>query len=205
MGKEQRPKPSNKDADTSAEITVTPPGLSRLISERKILPGEQQAVYDELLSQITSALQPRDIIESMYVSDIVDATFEAHRLKNMKVRIVKLEQKEAARQLLRESRPPGPDGTAEISEEWQLVEGWWSGDFNSWKVINEIAGREGENLDPFLTRAFSNKLDEVERIDRMIAAQNDKRDRGLRELERRREARVSHQRARTRDVEDVEL
>jgi hypothetical protein len=137
------------------DITTTPPGLGRLLSERELLLGDKPIIYHELVTAVTRDLQPKDVIDSMYVSDIVEAIYESWRLRNMKVGIVEHGRKEAARQLLREARDPTPSAQFECSRrEFALVENWWRGDLDSKIEIDRIAGgKEGQD-NPLMVAPF---------------------------------------------------
>src|SRR5215469_17968481 len=50
----------------------------------RVFRGEDAAAHHELLGQICAALQPRDVLEQIWVRDIVDLVWEIFRLRRMK-------------------------------------------------------------------------------------------------------------------------
>ena len=52
-----------------------------------ILEGEDLSAYETLLAQISSGVCPRDVIEQLWVRDIVDHTWELFRWRTLKVRL----------------------------------------------------------------------------------------------------------------------
>jgi len=45
-----------------------------------LLEGEFEAEYGRLLAQVAAAVRPSDVIEVLWVGDVVDLTWEALRL-----------------------------------------------------------------------------------------------------------------------------
>jgi hypothetical protein len=53
-----------------------------------LLDGESQEVYDTLLARVTGTVNPKDIIEEIWVHDIVDLVWEILRLRRLKVALL---------------------------------------------------------------------------------------------------------------------
>src|SRR6478609_1503816 len=53
-----------------------------------LLDGESQDVYDALLARVTGTVNPKDIIEEIWVHDIVDLVWEILRLRRLKVALL---------------------------------------------------------------------------------------------------------------------
>src|SRR5262245_29334768 len=56
----------------------------RILGEVPAIPGESAASYDELLTRMTETLKPGDLIEEVWVRDIVDMTWDILRLRRLK-------------------------------------------------------------------------------------------------------------------------
>jgi hypothetical protein len=96
------PQPVPDDRDHApASVTEAPPKDARLgrhpprevlvtdevramLGEPHLLPGECRGAYDRLLEEIAHARKPKDAVEWLLIKDIVDAQFEAERLKGLK-------------------------------------------------------------------------------------------------------------------------
>src|SRR5262245_29067373 len=50
--------------------------------------GENTESYDELLARISAAVKPADILEEIWVRDIVDLAWEALRLRKLKANLM---------------------------------------------------------------------------------------------------------------------
>ena len=53
-----------------------------------LLAGEDPAKYDELLAQVCAAVKPVDVIEQMFVLDVVSATWELLRWRRLKAALL---------------------------------------------------------------------------------------------------------------------
>jgi hypothetical protein len=53
-----------------------------------LLDGEDPAAYDDLLSRVSGAVKPADIIEEMWVGDVVNLTWEVQRLRQLKAKLL---------------------------------------------------------------------------------------------------------------------
>ena len=79
-----------EQADAKSHI-ATPGAASEIVDRLEIfgppplLEGESQEVYDTLLARVTGTVSPKDIIEEMWVYDIVYLVWEILRLRRLKV------------------------------------------------------------------------------------------------------------------------
>ena len=53
-----------------------------------ILAGEDPAAYDELLARIRAAVKPLDIIEEMFIADVVSLEWEVLRWRRLKLSLI---------------------------------------------------------------------------------------------------------------------
>src|SRR5262245_23401657 len=53
-----------------------------------LIEGEDPAAYDDLLVQISAAVKPADILEDIWVRDIVDFTWEIFSLRRLKANLM---------------------------------------------------------------------------------------------------------------------
>jgi hypothetical protein len=53
-----------------------------------LIAGEDHAAYDDLLARISAALQPSDILEDIWVRDVVDMVWDALRLRRLKTQLL---------------------------------------------------------------------------------------------------------------------
>ena len=77
------------------------PGTSQLFSTPCLLRSESLYEFETLYDELKKSLQPRDIIEEIYVGDILRSTWEIMRLGRAKTEKIKLTYPEAIQSLLR--------------------------------------------------------------------------------------------------------
>src|SRR5215469_18577645 len=89
---------SKTRAKTSAVARVQP---VTLLSSPVLLAGEDDAAYHELLSRVRSAISPVDIIDEMFIADVVSLEWEVLRWRRLKSSLMRTRGLEALEQFLR--------------------------------------------------------------------------------------------------------
>jgi hypothetical protein len=75
---------SRTDAKFPAETTTRRPMAWRLFGPTPIMEGEDITLYDDLLTRISTAVKPKDILEDIWVREVVDLVWEIFRLRRLK-------------------------------------------------------------------------------------------------------------------------
>jgi hypothetical protein len=92
------PKANSKTrAKTSAVAMVQP---VTLFSSPVLLAGEDDAAYHELLSRVRTAINPVDVIDEMFVVDVVSLEWEVLRWRRLKSSLMRTRGLEALKQFL---------------------------------------------------------------------------------------------------------
>lgn len=170
--------------------------LQSLFGPPPLIEGEDPAVYEALAGRISAAVEPRDVIEEIWVRDISDNLWEILRLRRLKAKLMhsasRLELAEALRRLT---------GKPSVSD---LIDGWARRDAAMVEKVNAVLKRAGLDQEAILAQALEVKLDTFERIDRMIMQSEARRNLILREIDRHRD--VLAQRLRdAAAIEDAEF
>ena len=142
-----------------------------------LLENESQETYDTLLSRVTGAVNPKDIIEEIWVHDIVNLVWEILRLRRLKVA------------LLSSSVGRGLDKLYENRKEYymsSLIVRWSAGEPAAVKEVEQFLKDYGLTMDAVMAHSFVACLDEIERIDIAISRAEARRNAAQREIERRR-------------------
>src|SRR5207302_9865874 len=69
--------------------------------EPGLLLGEDAHGYEELLAQVRRALAPRDVMEEMWIRDLVDLAWDVFRLRRMKANLLRVRSHTALREAIR--------------------------------------------------------------------------------------------------------
>src|SRR5215217_2437421 len=154
-----------------------------------LLEGEDIDEYERLLARVTAAVVPADIIEEFWVRDVIDLVCKASLLLSS-----------TAAGLQKVLAP-----ILEYSELEPLVEAWYGRDESALKKVATSLEQAGLTMDHVMAETLSAKLDDVERIDRMIANAEARRHVVLREIDRHRAAVAARLRAAAEEMEEGEF
>src|SRR4051812_8149885 len=146
-----------------------------------LIQGEDQSAYDCLLAQVTSAVQPTDVIEEFWVRDVVDLVGETLRYRRLKTRLIEACMASGLEELLEPL-------VGFLESPRDLAAAWFRREPEAMARVKDLLSKAGLTNDHVLARTVAAKLDEIERIDRMLAGLESRRHRVLRELNVHRES-----------------
>jgi hypothetical protein len=185
------------------DLQVHPTDLGSLFAKRPLLLWEDEADYDELLSKVTAAVAPGDIIEAMWVKDITDFTWEVQRLRRLKAELLIQASQGVLEDLLRSIPGAGLIKGVQYTIP-SLLASYRAGLKEAAVEVERILTNNGIDADNLAAQALSIKLSEVERIERLLAGIEARRNRILGEIYRRREMLVRQLRREDANVEDID-
>jgi len=257
----------SRKSESKTEIAAVPGQVQRLavFGPPLLLEGEDAAAYDELLARVCAAVKPADIIDEMFIADIVALEWEVLRWRRLKWTLMQetglkalelflVEQLESNYDALHEehfksylttilqnnlpTEQAGSAGTlaaecapnnAEANEKLdevlgsmglemntvlddaradkakELAQGYVRGERDAVTLVNELLTDAGTSMDSFMTKALGDRIDKIERIDRLTAIAETRRNAALREIERRRAVLGETLRRSVREIEDDEF
>lgn len=149
-----------------------------LLGPPPLLEGEDLAAYDELLLRVSGTVKPGDILEEVWVRDVVDLVWEALRLRRLKASLFVANAFRGLQEILE----PFAEGEAAY-----LAERWAAKERAAIKKVDKILTQVGLTMDAIMAQTLSLNIDSIERIDRMIMGLEARRNIALRELDRHRE------------------
>lgn len=184
-------------------IRRSPPGhdilavlnsLGMLVAKRPLALGESEQAYNNLLTNVSAAVEPGDAIEALSVKDIVDRRWETMRLRRLQASVLMGATRSILANLLHTlvSRLPDSERVFTVSE---LLTGCDDRGDKMLSEIERVLAHCGKNLDGVMAEAFLNKLDAIGAIDQMITGADVRQSNLLRDIDRRRDAFVRRLRA----------
>jgi hypothetical protein len=179
------------------EPTVLNQDLREILGPPPIINGEDPDSYNKLHDQVRSAVAPTDVIEEMWVRDVVDAFWESLRLRRLRAKLFVACEHEGLRLIL--------ESMVDADETDKLVYGWLDRNPRNVKQVNKLLAQAGFTHETIVAQTLSARLDEFDRIDRMIAQAETWRNGVLREIDRRREAVSRRLREALDDIQDAEF
>jgi len=162
-----------------------------------LLDGENKEAYEVLHAKITGYVEPKDIIETMFVRDIIDLQWELLRWRRLKVALMNSEQAVIIRDMLIPF-----SGTVDMP---LLIEQWTKQDPETVEALKEVLASKGVGMDAVEGKTLMRRLDHIERIDERAALAEQRRNRALRELAQHREKFAALMSAAIKEVEDAEF
>jgi hypothetical protein len=164
-----------------------------------IIAGEDTEAYDDLFARVSGDVRPADIIEEIWVRDIVDLTWEIFRWRRLKTALLSAATPEALREVL------APLMRAESSAEYKLVKKLATGNPAAITRFNKLMASANLTMDTVMARALVTEFDHIERIDRLMTIAEGRRNIVLREIDRHRSTFGQVMRERVRDVAEAEF
>jgi hypothetical protein len=250
---------SRSKLSRSKSVTLAPARL-RLFGEPLLLEGENATSYDELLARICADVKPVDVIEEIFIADVVALEWEILRWRRLKLGLIRAQVLEALKDFLRgnlddgqyrdefadeltkllqdnlpedrekdfartlayqcaQNEPKAVDEVERIlnSDSWELDQ--YRIDMRAIKLeeliqeyvqrtptaitrINTLLAAAGVSMDSLATDALAERLDYIERIDRLTTIAENRRNTALREIDRRRAVLGESLRRSVQEIED---
>ena len=189
-----------------------------------ILEGEDSAAYVELLARVSGDVKPTDIVEEIWIHDVVNLTWEIFRCRRLRTSLIaaamlnKLEailvplvRRRSARNEETEGFPelnlnftPRPPSPEEMLAS-KLVKKWIARDLAVIERVNKLLASVSITIDTVMARAFVEEFENIERIDRSITIAEGRRNVAFREIDRHRTTFADVLREKIRDVEEAEF
>jgi hypothetical protein len=173
-----------------------------------ILEGEDGHAYYQLLAQFSRAMTEGDIVEKIWARDLTDLTWEIFRLRSLEARIVSDQIPQCLEDILTKclSRHAPEESWREDSPAGKkLARKWALGDPAAIERIHKILRSKKLTMESVRARAFEENLDSIERIERLIAEREERRNSILREIDRRRKPCAERFRSQIHEIEDAEF
>ena len=195
-------------------LSAMPPGqaeIQGLFGPRPLIAGEDAAAYDALLARATREVAPADILEQMWVRDVVDLFWDALRLRRLKAKLIAGATQAALARLLAPHLNPDPDQADDFTimpgrkRAVRLAQKWTARDPGAVHLVEGMLASGELAMDDVMAECLSLRLDDVERVDRMAMSAEIRRNAALRELDRHRAAAAHAVRRALADVEDAEF
>jgi len=179
-----------------------------------VLKGEDAKAYDDLLTQVSSYVKPANIIEEMWVRDVVDLTWEILRCRRCKKQAIEAAIPKALEQAITPLME-GPsrfgyldrytfDGNRVPTPAIELVNEWIKREPKAKEGVEELLASVELTMADVTDRAFVLEIEALQQIDQLMAHAEARRNAVLREFECHRTSVAERLRKATQDVIDAE-
>ena len=239
----KRTRSNRKTNSKSKSAASALPSRWTLFGQPQLLPGEDAVAYDELLARIRAAVNPIDVIEEMFITDLADLEWEVLRWRRLKSSLLQAcglkalqrflaekleyylygehfaddlaqilknnlpeEQAKDAQTLALKCALNEPDADKKVNElldsigqdmddildgararkAKELVQGYVGRKPDAIAQGHEILTEAGVSMEALMVDEFAKKLDDIERIDRLVTIAESRRNAILHEIDRHR-------------------
>jgi hypothetical protein len=162
-----------------------------------VLDNEDPAAYDEIITRISAAVKPADFLEEIWVRDVVALVWEAFRLRRLKTCLLET---------------AAPHGLARVFSSFlphatlnEIAVGWARRDGERVKQVEGLLDQTGLTMEHVIAETLADRIDDIERIDRMIASAEQRRGAMLREVDRHRASLAARLRLASDEVMEAEF
>jgi hypothetical protein len=153
-----------------SDVPIVPPQISAIFGEPPLIRGEDDGLYHTLMEQFIKLVEPKNVIEWVWVKDLTDHTWEIGRLRRYKVHFIELQ-----RDLVVHNR--GMFAALSVKdaedEEGEDEEGEY--------VPQPVPLSEKDSAEMFM-----DKINDYKNVDKLVASAELRLSRTLREIDRRR-------------------
>jgi hypothetical protein len=158
-----------------------------------VLQGEEESTYQELLAQITSALQPSDILERMWIREIADLSWEALRWRRLKGNLFSATLYQGVDRAIRPIMAGQKHQEFDRMDSFMvfqpsLAQRWAAKEEAAITEVGELLETGGLDMEAAHAHTLVYNLESIERIERLAASAEARRNAALRELQRYRRA-----------------
>jgi hypothetical protein len=171
----RRGRPSkNLKGSSKAEESQT---LERFLGPTPLLHGEDAEGYKVFYDNIRQQIGPHDLIDEIYIRDVVDQTWEIHRLRHIRIGLMRKGQIQAVKQYTDYDASPFLNSTQRDVVRDKMK--------SSLESALEGLQKLGVSLSDINARAFKNESEALFLIDQNITRLEVRRNLIFREIERR--------------------
>jgi len=172
------------------------------IAPAPLLPGEKEADYANLVTRIVADAQPKDAIEEFLTRDVIDLTWDIFRLRRLKAGILRGSIDGGIRALMENL---GYDERRGYGAAGKLATSWAAGEKSAQNEVARALEKAQLTTEDVFAETLESKIDTFERVDRMLASAEARRNNALREIDRHRSSLGVAVRRAMDEVEDAEF
>jgi hypothetical protein len=179
-----------------------------------LIEGEDAAAYDRLHARIFAAVKSLDVIDEMLTADVVYSEWEVLRWRRLKSSLIQARGRKVLQNFLEPMRKdwiqhePFPPSLLDMIREDQatkeLVQAYARREPQAVTLVHRLLADAGASMDGLMAEALAEKLDDIERIDRLTSIAESRRNASLHEIERRRAVLGETLRRSVQEIEDGE-
>jgi hypothetical protein len=181
--------------------------MEELFGKAPLFAGESESDFTNLLARIAVDLQPTDIIEWIWIYDITVLVGETLRWRRLRASMLREAQQKELQKAIHNALAMRHSGAKfdQLQETASDLARSWAAGYAVHETIADCFSQSPSDANSVTAKVFLNHLEQIERIERMIASVTARHGAILREIDRRRESFARRVREVTREITEVEL
>src|SRR5882724_10029447 len=140
--------PANR-TDSVTRLATSTSGLA----PAPLIAGEDTAAYDDLMARLSGTLKPSDVLEEIWVRDVVDLVWEVFRLRRLKAHLMRAGAYEGMAQVL---KPLIKWGT-----NIEVAQLWSARDEAAVATADNALAAAGLTIDAVMARTLSARIGDI--------------------------------------------
>lgn len=185
-----------KSSASSAVSRITSPSQISYFGPPPLIDGEDEAAYNELLLQVSSAVGPCDFLEEVWVRDFVDLDWEVRRWRQLKTNLISV----GIADLLKSKLGKVIKTDRELND---LIALWVARDPSAISRVKECLASTGDTLESLATKVAGERLGYLRRLEDFTTKAEWRRNTTLREIDRHRSVLAQRLRDAVQETEDA--
>jgi hypothetical protein len=197
--------PEKKTAPSSFVATLSGSDiLDRVvgIAPAPLFPGETQTDYLKVATRIVAVAKPKDAIEEFLTRDAVDLSWEILRLRRLKAGFMRASIGDGVLKVMKRITS---DERKDVWSTQNLARDWAAGKKSAQIEVTGALKNAQLTMEDVMAETLAIKIDFFERVDRMLASSEARRNNALREIDRHRESLGAAMRQAIDEVQDAEF
>ncbi len=158
-------------AKSRSKSAILAPGRLALFGEPQLLEGEDAAAYDGLLARFRAAINPVDIVEEMFIADVVALEWEVLRWRRWKLGLIRARGLEALKGFLRSNL------------DYDLYRNDFADDLTEVLQDNLPEDQEKDSAQTLAHKCAQNEPEAVDKVQTILASINRDLDRFLKDAQ----------------------
>ena len=180
------------------DLSSTPPNMEELFGAPPIITGELESAYKGLLDRAREILEPNDLIDEIYVRDVVDLEWNVIRYRRIKADLIQGSRHVGLERVL----TPIMDAAAYAQDlSWH----WAKRDKEAVAEVDRLLASASLTMAPVMAETFAARIQDLERIEHLLASAEARRTDALRELARHKKEAAAALKTAMEKVEDAEF
>jgi hypothetical protein len=160
-------------------VVPEPAHTASAVAQATLILGENPVTYEEMRERLVATLKPSDFLEEIWAGEMADLVWEILRLRRIKANLLSGCAQEGMERVLHSVGVDTPFSTST---------GWAARESQAMRRAEGALSASGFTIDTVMARTLSERITDIERIDRMTARAEHRRNVSLQQIRRHRAA-----------------